>query len=167
MRYPMALFLMMIFSVNTFAQISKFDKEYPRYTGTRNTKSIFQFRADSSLVLKKIATDPNYGYTEKAPIMLGLAQQVDSAAMYRTHYLEALAGPKGEPITYERLPPCCPFRTPNQLRSHLKQDVKQTEFGLLERYRISYAGLKEPVILYINIYDEGELLAPMGFSIRK
>ncbi len=64
--------------------------------------------------------------------------------------MNALAGPKGEKITYTKLESCCPFPT------------KRSEMGvgLLDVYEIKWEGQKNPVILYLNIYEKGYLMVP-------
>jgi len=71
-------------------------------------------------------------------------------------YLEALRGPAGEAVRYERLGSCCRFQTPNGL------DGKE---GVLDAYEVTYTGLAHPLTLYINMYDpprDSEL--PQGFT---
>jgi hypothetical protein len=71
--------------------------------------------------------------------------------------LNALAGPKGEKITFEKLESCCPFPT------------KRSEMGagFLDVYQITWEGQKKPLILYLNIYEKGALLVPLGLSLKK
>ena len=39
--------------------------------------------------------------------------------------------------------------------------------GLLDVYEIKWEGQKNPVILYLNIYEKGYLMVPMGLSLKK
>ncbi|HET7464115.1 MAG TPA: hypothetical protein VFJ82_22855 [Longimicrobium sp.] len=71
-------------------------------------------------------------------------------------YLDALRGPAGETVTYERLGSCCQFQTPNGMGG---------KEGVLDAYEVTYPGLAHPVTLYINMYDpprDAEL--PHGFT---
>lgn len=71
-------------------------------------------------------------------------------------YLDALRGPGGEPVTYERLGSCCQFQTPNGL------DGKE---GVLDAYEVTYPGLPRPVTLYLNMYDPPrDATLPQGFT---
>ena len=140
---------------------SKFDKTYPKFVEIKNSRSTINHINDTTLLLSGISNDAQYGYTKGNPIMLGMSD-INEGANNRTKYLNALAGPHGEPIIYRRLKPCCPFATPNY-----QVYAANSKFGLLERYEVSYQGIKEPIILYINLYDEGSLYSPKGFLIKE
>jgi len=142
---------------------SKFNRNYPSYTAQKNTQERLPHLNDSTLVLKRTAPRKSYGYTEKDPIMLGLTQ-IDSAANNRFKYLNALRGPNGEPVTYKRLKPCCPFKTPNY-KDPWKPDK---QFGLIERFEVRIKGQAAPVILFINFFDQGKALyVPQGFGAMR
>ena len=36
--------------------------------------------------------------------------------------------------------------------------------GLLDKYEISWAGLKKPLYIYINIYEKGDVLIPYNLE---
>jgi hypothetical protein len=55
-------------------------------------------------------------------------------------FLNALAGPKGEEITFKKS--CCPFPT------------KEAKWGWI-LYEVTWQGQKKPIILYVNIYEKG------------
>lgn len=99
-----------------------------------------------------VANDPSYGLTEKNPIKVGGLSAENEAG-----YLNGLRGPAGQPIEYERMGSCCPFKTPNAMVEGI---------GLLDAFRVTYPGQGEPSILYIDFYDEGPLQVPVGFSAR-
>ena len=46
------------------------------------------------------------------------------------------------------------FKTPNGMNNT----------GLLDAYEIKWEGLKKPLILYLNLYEESWLKAPKGFT---
>jgi len=96
------------------------------------------------------STDPTYGRAPSNPIRVG----GDGNGSYREQrYLSSLRGPAGETITYERSGSCCGFETPN---SELG--------GMLDVYVITYSGQSEPITLYLNMYDPGPPLIPVGFT---
>ena len=68
--------------------------------------------------------------------------------------MNALRGPKGEKITYDRKGSCCHFETSNGFMGG----------GLLDRYEVKIDGSSKIYILYVNMYDPGPLKAPMGFD---
>lgn len=111
---------------------------------------------DNTFDLKAVSKDKTYGYTEKNPIMVGGLPDSEGPLNER-RFLNALAGPNGEYVTYERTGSCCQFKTDNSFMGA----------GLLDMYEITWKNQKESVTLYLNMYDAGELKAPMGFTIAK
>ena len=112
---------------------------------------------DQMFLIKEYSTDKTYGYTERNPIMVGGARQNEGPKNER-RFLNALAGPAGEQISYQRLGSCCHFSTRNGAIGNS---------GLLDKYEITYEGLKTPIVLYINMYDSDVLKVPVGFTLRK
>jgi hypothetical protein len=39
--------------------------------------------------------------------------------------------------------------------------------GFLDVYEVKWEGQKKPVLLYLNIYEKGILMVPVGFSLKK
>jgi hypothetical protein len=108
------------------------------------------------MAIKGQAKDSGYGYSEKLAIRLGGGFSEGSKNTYR--FLNALLGPQGQKVHYERVGTCCGFKTAN------------SPFGdsaLLEVWEISYEGAKRPSRLYFNWYDEGEVLVPVGLTAAK
>lgn len=100
--------------------------------------------------------DPTYGYTEGNPVKVGGVLNSEGPLNER-RFLNALAGPDGEMITYERLGSCCNFKTPNSPYG----------VGLLDMYELRIEGHEEPVLIYINMYDAAPLQIPVGLSRKK
>lgn len=109
------------------------------------------FLDDNTFRLDSISTDHTYGYTQENPIMVG------GGPSNERRFLNALLGPNGEGITYNRTGSCCVFDSPNGMMGG----------GLLDRYEVKIDGEAEPIFLYINMYDKGVLKAPTGFTFRK
>lgn len=115
-------------------------------------------RSDSNeayMRLEVAATDPTYGYKQENPIKVGGFPR--QGPMRERHYLNSLRGPQGQPIEYSRGGSCCPFETSNGYQG----------MGLLDAYAISYEGATEPIVLYLNFYDEAPLMVPVGFTARQ
>jgi hypothetical protein len=89
-----------------------------------------------------IASDPSYGYTKDNPIKVG-GGDFDGPPRERA-YLDNLAGPKGEKISYER--------------------TGSIGFGdtILDAFVIT--GLSKKITLYIDEYSYTEPQAPVGFT---
>jgi len=39
--------------------------------------------------------------------------------------------------------------------------------GLLDKYEVKYRGIEKPVLLFLNMYDYEQPVAPMGFTVAK
>ncbi|NOJ80329.1 hypothetical protein [Myxococcus xanthus] len=90
-----------------------------------------------------------YGYSKNDPIHVGGG--VDG----EHEYLQHLRGPQGQKVRYERHGSCCVFES------------KGSPFGsgMLDVYVVTYDGLEEPVMLYLNMYDRKDPRAPEGFRL--
>ncbi len=100
------------------------------------------------------ADKAEYGYSPANPIKVGDSSLINGVQNQRI-YLSSLRGVAGESVNYKRLGSCCAFETPNGYNGG----------GLLDRYEVFHEGLAKPVVLYLNMYDPGELIAPKGFVI--
>lgn len=104
--------------------------------------------------IKLFSTDKKYGYDKDYPINIFF--QTSKSEINQGRFLNALAGPKGEKITYTKLESCCPFPT------------KRSEMGagFLDVYELKWEGQKKPVILYLNIYEKGSVMVPLGLRLK-
>lgn len=91
----------------------------------------------------------SYGFTPENPIHVGGGPEGQHA------FLELLRGPEGQPLAWRRLGSCCEFETPNGIMG----------LGLLDLYEVTYEGLDRPVILYLDMYESGPVMAPAGFTL--
>ena len=107
-------------------------------------------------ILTEYATDKKYGYNQDYPINLGFENEKYSPKNIPLFFY-ALAGPKGEKISYEKIDSCCPFPT--------KKSVMGA--GTLDIYQVTIEGSSDKIILYIDIYEKGKVLCPKGFSIKQ
>jgi hypothetical protein len=104
--------------------------------------------------IKLFSTDKKYGYDKDYPI--NIFYQTSKSDINQERFLNALAGPKGEKITYIKLESCCPFPT------------KRSDMGagFLDVYELKWEGQKKPIILYLNIYEKGILMVPFGLRLK-
>ncbi|MFN3753787.1 2-dehydro-3-deoxyphosphooctonate aldolase [Flavobacterium sp.] len=111
---------------------------------------------DNVFVLTEYSKDKKYGYDPDYPVNVFYMNTKDEN-LNAERYLRALAGPNGEKISFTKLESCCPFPT------------KRTEVGagFLDIYELQWEGQKKPIKIYINIYERGYLLVPIGLSIKK
>lgn len=111
-------------------------------------------KGDNTFEINQFSTDKKYGYDKDYPI--NIFYKTTNTDANQERFLNALAGPKGEKITYTKLESCCPFPT------------KRSEMGagFLDVYELKWEGQKKPILLYINIYEKGILMVPLGLRLK-
>ena len=109
-----------------------------------------------SFIITKKALNKKYGYDKDYPVNVNFTTVADGLNN-QIRFLNALAGPKGEKITYTQKEACCPFPTK-------KTD---TGAGTIDTFEITWKGQTKPVLLYLNKFEKGELLIPIGFLARE
>jgi hypothetical protein len=109
---------------------------------------------DNIFEIREFSTDKKYGYDKDYPI--NIFYKTSNTEINQERFLNALAGPKGEKITYTKLESCCPFPT------------KRSEMGagFLDVYELKWEGQKKPILLYINIYEKGIVKVPLGLRLK-
>ena len=107
-------------------------------------------------VITQYSKDKKYGYDKDYPINIFYGG-TNNDTINQERFMNALAGPNGEKITYTKLESCCPFPT------------KRSEMGagFLDVYQLIWSGQQNPVTLYLNIYEKGVLMVPVGLSLKK
>jgi hypothetical protein len=105
--------------------------------------------------LTEVSTDATYGYSEKNAIQVGGS---GSGPVNEQRYLNALLGPNGEHVNYNRLGSCCSVKSAKAVFGNRVP---------LDKYELTYEGLEKSIILYINMYDYSPLKAPKGFTFRE
>jgi hypothetical protein len=114
------------------------------------------FIDNDTFAILEYSKDKKYGYDKDYPINIYYGSTAyETLNQYR--YLNALAGPKGEKITYTKLENCCPFPT--------KRSVMGV--GLLDVYVLTWEGQSKPIKLYLNMYEKGILKVPVGLTAKK
>ena len=111
---------------------------------------------NNTFVITEYSKDKRYGYEKEYPINI-FYSNTKNETINQQRYLNVLAGPKGEKITYTKLESCCPFPT------------KRSEMGagFLDVYELKWEGQQNPVTLYLNIYEKGVLMVPVGLTLKK
>lgn len=141
-----ALFISITSCTSTKSTIKNIDDNAPN----------LQLVENKTFYISEFSKDRKYGYDKDYPINI-FFESTRNLTINQQRFLNALAGPKGEKITYTKLESCCPFPT------------KRSEMGagLLDVYELKWEGQKSPVILYLNIYEKGVLMVPFGLSLKK
>lgn len=115
-----------------------------------------RLKPDNTFVINVNSTDKKYGYDKDYPVNV-FFRDTKSETLNIERFLNALAGPKGEPLTYKKIETCCPFPT------------KHTEIGagFLDVYEITWEGNTKPLKLYLNIYEKSVLMVPVGLTLKR
>ena len=113
-------------------------------------------KKDNTFKITLFSKDKKYGYNPDYPVNIFFRNTKDES-LNETRFLNALAGPNGEKITYTRLETCCPFPT------------KRSDMGagFLNVYELKWQGQKKPIKLYLNVYEKGILMVPLGLTLKK
>ena len=111
---------------------------------------------NQAFLLTDISSDPTYGLSKTNPIEVGGVDKGEGPLNER-RFLNALAGPNGERVSYARAGSCCPVKSKNGFMGT----------AMLDNYRVTWEGSKDTVSIYINMYDAGARKAPVGFTIKK
>lgn len=132
MKYTIAL----IFSILFISCVSSKQELYDTYT----------------FKIEEYSDDVSYGYSKENPIKVGGAKDKEGP-LNEKRFLNALVGPNGEEINYERLGSI---------------SVGRNEFTrvILDTYKVTYAGLDKEIILYFNMYQSSKLKVPVGFKLK-
>jgi hypothetical protein len=123
--------------------------------GNTRTKEV-EFLNDNAYRLTDFALDSTYGRKESDPVKVGGASESSGPSNER-RFLNGLAGPNGETVVYYRIGSCCPFKTPNGFNN----------LGLLDTYKVYWEGCTDTAVLFMNMYDQGDLKIPIGFDARR
>lgn len=111
---------------------------------------------DNTFLISLYSKDKKYGFEPDYPVNVFYLNSKDEN-LNAKRFLDALAGPNGEKITYTKIESCCPFPT----KRH------QIGAGFLDVYELTWVGQKQPIKLYMNIYEKGYLMVPVGLSLKK
>lgn len=141
-----SLFLLTVSCVSTRSSIKNIDNTVPVPTVTNN----------NTFLLTDYSKDKKYGYDPNYPINV-FYLSTRNETINQERFLNALAGPNGEKITFKKVESCCPFPT----------KTSNMGAGFLDIYEVIWKDQKKPIRLYMNIYERGALMVPVGLSIKK
>ncbi|AYN03472.1 MULTISPECIES: 2-dehydro-3-deoxyphosphooctonate aldolase [unclassified Flavobacterium] len=145
-----ALFIILLITatscVSTKSTLKNVDDNAPNLT----------LNKDNTFIITQYSKDKKYGYNKDYPVNIFYRTSKDEV-INQQRFLNALAGPNGEKITYTKLESCCPFPS------------KRSDMGagFLDVYEIKWEGQKKPINLYLNIYEKGVLMVPLGLTLKK
>lgn len=121
-------------------------------TSSAEGNGYFELLDHETFRLTTPANDSTYGYTRENPIKVSGGMM--GGVLNERRFLNGLRGPKGQRVSYTREGGCCPFKSAGSPYSS----------GVLDIYKLSYRSLKKPIYLYINMYDNGFMKIPNGFT---
>ena len=145
----LALSFLLIFTtscVSTKSTLKNVDDNAPTPTLTK----------ENTFLITLYSKDKKYGFEPDYPVNVFYLNSKDEN-LNAKRFLDALAGPNGEKITYTKIESCCPFPT----KRH------QIGAGFLDVYELIWVDQKQPIKLYMNIYEKGYLMVPVGLSLKK
>lgn len=145
-----ALFIILLITatscVSTKSTLKNVDDNAPNLTLSKH----------NTFIITEYSKDKKYGYDKDYPVNIFYRTSKDEV-INQQRFLNALAGPNGEKITYTKLESCCPFPS------------KRSDMGagFLDVYELKWEGQKKPINLYLNIYEKGVLMVPLGLTLKK
>lgn len=144
--FSLALALTAVACVSTKSTIKNVDNSAPDPVLSK----------DNTFILTSQSQDKKYGHDKDYPINVYF-KNTKNDTINQQRFLNALAGPQGQKVSYKKLENCCPFPT------------KKTEMGagFLDVYELTWEGQTKPVKLYLNMYEKGGLMVPVGFTAKK
>ena len=98
--------------------------------------------------LEAVASDPAYAFDKMHSVKTG------SGFVAEWRYLNALRGPKGEVVYYQRVGACCAFDSA----------AVESGKGYLDQYTLIYEGMDKHATIYLDMFEPGMPQAPLGFS---
>ena len=107
-------------------------------------------------LIQATSQDETYGFTANNPVRVGGGREAGVRNQQR--YLNALLGPRGQPISYQLEGSCCTFKI---------AEAGIDNEGQLDVYLVTWKDHKEPLKLYLNMYEEGPLAAPVGLHAAR
>ena len=110
------------------------------------------FTACSSMNQQDIVVvkSSGYGYSADNPVYCS------GGINGERKYLSKLRGPQGQWVKLTRLSDCCHFEIPGR---------HPRKVGHLSRWKVQYAGMAQPVIIYLNSFQKEPVHAPDGFAL--
>lgn len=109
----------------------------------------------NAFVIKDYATDDKYGYDKDYPINI-FYRNTANDSINQQRFFNALTGPNGEKLFFEKVGICCPFPSKNSVSGA----------ALLDVYEVKWVGQKTPITLYLNIYEKSPIMVPKGFGLK-
>ncbi len=94
---------------------------------------------NKQFLLTEYDKEGKYGYDMDYPINLGFENEKYSPKNVE-YFFNAISGPNGEKISYEKIDTCCPFPTKKSA----------VGAGTLDIYQISFEGTEKKIILYFH-----------------
>lgn len=138
--------LMIISCVSTKSTLKNVDDNAP----------IPKLSSQNTFIITEYSKDKKYGYNQDYPINV-FFKSIKNDSINQQRYLNALAGPNGEAISYKKIETCCPFPA----------NKSEMGAGYLDVYEITWNGQKTPIKLYLNCFEKGAIQVPMGLSLKK
>lgn len=109
----------------------------------------------NAFIINNPTSDEKYGYDPDYPINV-FYKNTTNDSINQKRFFNALTGPNGEKLFYKKVGVCCPFPSKNSVSGA----------ALLDIYEIKWVGQKNPITLYLNIFEKSPILVPKGFGLK-
>lgn len=110
---------------------------------------------DDAYQITETADNAKYGIDEDFPVNIGFIMEANESK-FASYYFNALTGPNGEKLSYNKIDTCCPFPTKNT----------KVGAGTLSIYEVTWEGQSKPLRMYFNFFERGKIMCPKGLSIK-
>jgi len=115
-----------------------------------------------------VSTDSTYGYTDKNPLKMKKGNQQKSIG-YSIDFLESLITEDNQKLKLiQRFTVDDPnyARPKTQLTNRYSGMPLSGKLGLLDKYHFLTTEKSDTVIIYVDVYNKGELKIPKGLKIK-
>ncbi len=109
-----------------------------------------------AFVLNEMAKDQLYAYDPDYPVNVDFSGTESNNMRNITRFFNAIML-NGNPITFNKIEECCPFPTKNY----------KIGAGTLYIYEVKSSDGLIVKKIYMNIYEKGKVLIPVGFEAKK
>jgi len=151
------LFFFVLIATLSLSACRSSKKATTQPSASQSSKANYEMLDKNTFKLTAVSEDESYGYSSKNAIMVGAGEAMEQGPSNERRYLNALLGPNGEKVQYERQGSCCQVKSDNGIMG----------YALLDIYEVKYDNSGKTFKLYLNMYDPGEIKAPKGFTFKK
>jgi len=107
-------------------------------------------------LIQETSWEESYGFTANNP--MGVGSGLEAGGRNQQRYPNAVLGPRGEVLSYEREGSCCAFKILEGGTDHK---------GQFDVYSLTWKGREESLKIYLNMNEEGDFKTPRGQPVAR